>query len=503
MKDLTIPVSAMVRVDSEKQGSSSDILAKALPEAVWDTNLVTGITHVNDALLVMFGYTESEVKNNGLWWSSNLDPADRERVERGINEALESDAGVWTDIYRFKCKNGQYKLIADRSTIIRNNEGTAIRLVGTMLDITQSTQREQQLRDALTRYDVLMKATQDAVWDMNLITGETYTNDTLKEIFGYDEEVMNNDLWWNSNLHPDDRERVVAGINAAMDEGKLVWKDEYRFRCKNGTYKIIFDRSTIIRDEKGTPVRLIGAMQDITSERILQQALANRQIVKHQQAAQGLMQVQEQEKQVLGDELHENINQMLATIKLFIDCALDNKNEREKLLKESSGYLNAVIQEIRMLHRDLVPLPLDFYTLTHLLEEEAERMFTMYKINVQVNCTGFNESALDKEIKLMFFRIVQEQLENIRIHSGATVVDIQLVKQNDILMLTVADNGLGVSPDTTYSEGIGFKSIRNKVEVYNGYCKINSEKDKGFVLTVVVPLGSYTEVDTATLQSNV
>jgi PAS domain S-box-containing protein len=274
-----------MNANSNNPESTQSILATAIPEAVWDTNLITGVTYTNDALLAIFGYTEEEVKNNDLWWSANLHPADRARVENGIARALESDAVEWTDVYKFKCKDGTYKLIADRSTIIRDENGKAIRLVGTMLDITERNLREQQLRDALARYDVLMQATQDAVWDMNLVTGETYTNDTLKQIFGYDDEVQDNDRWWNSNLHPDDRVRVVAGINAAMDGGKTVWKDEYRFRCKNGSYKIIFDRSTIIRDENGKPVRLIGAMQDITSERILQQALTNKEIVKHQQAA--------------------------------------------------------------------------------------------------------------------------------------------------------------------------------------------------------------------------
>jgi two-component system, NarL family, sensor histidine kinase UhpB len=488
-------------INADKAELQQKILAKAIPEAVWDTNLLTGETFINDALLSIFGYSEAEVKNNDLWWSTNLAPADRERVENGINEALESNADEWTDVYKFKCSNGSYKLIADRSTIIRNDEGRAIRLVGTMLDITERDRREQQLREALERYDVLMQATQDAVWDMNLVTGETYTNDTLKDMFGYNEEVHDNDLWWNSNLHPDDRNRVVSGINDAMSNGKNVWKDEYRFKCKNGSYKIIFDRSTIIRNQHGQPIRLIGAMQDITSERILQQALTNQRIIKHQQAAQGLIEVQEQEKRVLGDELHENVNQMLATIKLLIDHAITNNSERENLLKESSGYLNAVIQEIRKLHHDLVPLPLDFYTLTNLLEEQADGMLTNFNIKVNISYTEFDETQLDKEIKLMIFRIIQEQLENIQLHSKATEVNIKLFLSKGVLSLIVADNGLGTTINTTFSEGIGFKGIRSKVEVYNGNCTINSVLGKGFILTVSVPLNNSLNVHSEALQN--
>lgn len=463
------------------------ILAKAIPEAIWDTNLLTGQTYTNDALLSIFGYTAEEVGNNSYWWSSNLHPNDRKRVEDGIAAALESDVAEWTDIYRFKCSNGHYKTVADRSTIIRNEVGKPIRLVGTMLDITESTQREQAITEALERYNVLMHATQDAIWDMNLLTGETYTNDTLQHLFGYDEELKDNETWWNTNLHPDDKERVVAGINEAMATGQTVWKDEYRFRCKNGSYKIIVDRSTIIRDKEGQPIRLIGAMQDVTSERILQQALTIQAMAKHQKTAKGLLQVQEQEKQMLGDELHENISQVLATVKLFVDHALENKAERENLLTESSNYLYAVISEIRKLHRDLVPLPMDTFTLQNLMQQEADNLQLSHGIKTTVRFTEVDETKVDRELKLTLFRIVQEQLENIQMHSRATEASIKLIYKDQKLNLIIADNGLGTIIKDTVTDGIGFKNIRNRVQVYNGICSVSSKKNNGFRLSLTIP----------------
>jgi two-component system, NarL family, sensor histidine kinase UhpB len=462
------------------------ILAKAIPEAVWDTNLITGKTYTNDALLAMFGYTAEEAANNDWWWSSNLHPADRERVEGGIAEALESDASEWTDIYRFRCSNGQYKTIVDRSTIIRSGEGIPVRLVGTMLDITERMEKEAALTEALRRYNVLMQATQDAIWDMNLLTGETYTNDTLQQLFGYDEELRDNETWWNTNLHPEDKDRVVKGITEALAGNTLVWKDEYRFRCKNGSYKIVLDRSSIIRNEKGQPIRLIGAMQDITSERILQQALTAQAIVKHQKTAQEILQVQEQEKQLLGDELHENISQVLATVKLFVDHALQNERDREAMLKESSGYLRAVIDEIRKLHRDLVPLPLETFTLLDLIQQEADKMQRVYGIDMEVKFSKINENLLDRELKLSIFRIVQEQLENIRRHSKAMAASVRLAQKGDQLMLTIADNGIGIDRNDM-EQRIGLKSIFSRVQVFNGACNIDTQKNNGFRLVVTIP----------------
>jgi two-component system, NarL family, sensor histidine kinase UhpB len=466
------------------------ILANAIPEAIWDTDLITGKTYTNDALLAIFGYTHEALANNGLWWSSNLHPDDRERVERGIEAALESTATQWTDMYQFKCSDGQYKTIADRSTIIRDENGKPIRLVGTMLDITESAQRERSLTEALERYNVLMQATQDAIWDMNLITGQTYTNDTLQQLFGYDEELKDNDAWWNGNLHPDDRDRVVAGINEALATGQAVWKDEYRFRCKSGHYKIVIDRSTIIRNENGQPVRLIGAMQDVTSDRILQQALTNQAILKHKTTAKRLLQEQEQEKQVLGNELHENISQMLASVKLFIDHALENEAERVNLLKESSGYLHGVITEIRKLHRDLVPLPMETFTLLNMVQQEAENMLQLHDIKTAVRFTNIDEASLDGELKLSIFRIIQKQLDNISKHSKATEAAIRLIYKNFALQLYIDDNGIGADLKKAPKLGGGFKRIQNRAQVYNGTCKMTTEINGGFSLSVVIPINN-------------
>lgn len=466
------------------------ILANAIPEAIWDTDLITGKTYTNDALLAIFGYTHEALANNGLWWSSNLHPDDRERVEQGIKAALESTANQWTDIYQFKCSNGHYKTIADRSTIIRDENDKPIRLVGTMLDITERTQREHSLTEALERYNVLMQATQDAIWDMNLITGQTYTNDTLQQLFGYDEELKDNETWWNGNLHPDDRDRVVAGINDALATGQAVWKDEYRFKCKSGHYKIVIDRSTIIRNENGQPVRLIGAMQDVTSDRILQQALTNQAILKHKTTAKGLLQEQEQEKQVLGNELHENISQMLASVKLFIDHALENEAERVNLLKESSGYLHGVISEIRKLHRNLVPLPMETFTLLNMVQQDAENMLQLHGVKTAVRFTNIDEASLDGELKLSIFRIIQKQLDNISKHSKATEAAIRLIYKNFALQLYIDDNGIGADLKKAPKRGGGFKRIQNRVQVYNGTCKMTSEINGGFSLSVVIPINN-------------
>ncbi len=130
-----------------------------------------------------------------------------------------------------------------------------------------------QLKLDTERFDLVTKATLDAIWDWNLLSDELWWNDGFTELFGYTpaEVEPTIDSWYN-RVHPEDKERVVAGIHAAIDHGGKNWSAEYRFRRKDGTYAFVFDRAYALHDASGKPVRMLGAMQDITERKRLEDA---------------------------------------------------------------------------------------------------------------------------------------------------------------------------------------------------------------------------------------
>ena len=102
-----------------------------------------------------------------------------------------------------------------------------------------------------------------------------------------------------------------------------------------------FDCGVIIRDNKNKPIRLIGAMQDVTTQRALQQQLISEKLLHKNEMAKGILQVAEAERKKLEKELHDNINQLLGVVRLYIEHALNNKAEQETLLKvdpSQNGY---------------------------------------------------------------------------------------------------------------------------------------------------------------------
>jgi PAS domain S-box-containing protein len=126
---------------------------------------------------------------------------------------------------------------------------------------------EQELRGE-ERYRLAARATSDAIWDWDLTTDALDWGDGICTLFGYErDEVAPTIEWWYERIHPDDRKRVVFGLHAAIDAGRPSWCDEYRYRRRDGSYAHVVDRGTVVRDAAGKPIRMIGAMLDISERK--------------------------------------------------------------------------------------------------------------------------------------------------------------------------------------------------------------------------------------------
>ena len=343
---------------------------------------------------------------------------------------------------------------------------------------------ELKLFESNRRYELLSQATNDTIWDWDLISNSVGWNDGIKTIFGYSNSEMKTDIsWWREYIHPEDRERVVTKISRHLEAGLKTWKDEYRFRCVNGSYKYVFDRGFILFDNQGRPTRLIGAMQDLTDRRKLEQQLTNEKISKQKQLTQATIEGQEKERSEISKELHDNINQILVTIKLYLELALDDSRLKDDLIKRSSEKIMYCINEIRTLSKSLAPPSLNDYGLVEAITELIEniRLTKSFNIDLKVKLDSINQfNGLQQ---LYIYRIIQEQLNNIIKHAAAKNVWVELVENYRSIDLIIRDDGKGFNPKEK-SGGIGLTNIQNRAELLNGTLEIISAKNEGCLLKV-------------------
>lgn len=132
----------------------------------------------------------------------------------------------------------------------------------------------EEIKESNERYDIVAKATSDTIWDWKIEGNSFVWNQGIQSVFGYSkEEVGNTSNWWFERIHPEDSVKMSVKLYSFLEQMTEKWQDEYRFQCADGTYKYVFDRGFLVKDSNGKPVRMIGAIQDITKQKEEEQRL--------------------------------------------------------------------------------------------------------------------------------------------------------------------------------------------------------------------------------------
>lgn len=152
--------------------------------------------------------------------------------------------------------------------------GTVIGACFTAFDITDKKQAALDLAVSNERLYWVSKATSDAIWDWEIQNNKLYRGEGYLTLFGLDpNELENNTSDWDDLIHEEDRERVLKDFDQTLSSKASKWVCEYRFKKKNQVYAHVLDKALIIRDASGKPIRVVGAMQDISEQKFREKQL--------------------------------------------------------------------------------------------------------------------------------------------------------------------------------------------------------------------------------------
>jgi signal transduction histidine kinase len=303
-----------------------------------------------------------------------------------------------------------------------------------------------------------------------------------KRVFGYQiENALIPQSFWENRIHPDDRVRVLISLNKIITgRSGNVWENKYRFKKADGDYAYVHDRGHIIYDGDKRASRMIGATEDITDTVLLENKLAQERQAKQREITEAVLMAHENERADIGRELHDNLNQILAVAKLYIQMAKTYEDKREMYLEKSAGFIENVIVEIRRISKTLVIPDTNITSLFDNIKNLLHDLIKIHAIKIDFHKDGIEEKDLDEKLQLTIFRIVQEQVNNILKHAEATHAIIYLSRHEDQIVLLISDNGKGC-----------IINIKSRAELYGGNVTIVSKPGKGYELKVVLPLNGH------------
>ncbi len=131
-----------------------------------------------------------------------------------------------------------------------------------------------EIKESNERYDIVAKATSDTIWDWKMKNDSFVWNKGIQGVFGYKkEDVGTTSKWWFDRIHPEDSLKMSVKLYSFLEQKTEKWQDEYRFQCADGSSKYVFDRGFLVKDASGKPIRMIGAIQDVTKQKQEEQRL--------------------------------------------------------------------------------------------------------------------------------------------------------------------------------------------------------------------------------------
>ena len=264
---------------------------------------------------------------------------------------------------------------------------------------------------------------------------------------------------------------------------------QYRLLHKNGSFKWILDRGVVFeRSAHGKIVRVVGTHTDITHEKEIQAILMQNELENKRKIVRAVIEAQEREREQISIELHENFNQILSSCKMMLSVASTKDQTDKAILKEVARHIDGVIGESRGIAQQLRNSMIEQVGLTGVITDLVQQVQDLGKVSVSLDTSSFDDSlAVDTDIKLTVYRIIQEQLKNVIRHSVASHVSVQLSLNEKQLSVLVRDDGKGFNMEAGHT-GLGFVNISSRIQYYGGKMDIVSRPGEGCSMRFSIPI---------------
>jgi PAS domain S-box-containing protein len=453
-------------------------LAEAIPQLCW---MARGDGHIfwyNQRWYTYTGTTPEQME--GWGWQSVHDPQTLPLVMERWKASI-ATAEPFDMVFPLRGADGVFRPFLTRVMPIKDSDGVVVRWFGTNTDITELRDAAEALRASEERLRLAQQVARTGSFEWNIQTGVNTWTPELEAIYGLTPGSFGETLSAFENLvHPDDRAKVMHLIDQCL-KNRRAEDGEWRTVWRDGSVHWLAGRSRLFTDDLGEPLRLIGAITDITERKRAEEALSG--------MTRKLVEAQEQERARIGRELHDDINQRLAMLAVELEQLQDNPSEVRSRVQELRQQTTELSKDVQALSHDLHSSQLEYLGVVAGMKSWCKEFAGRQKMEIE--CRHDVRSTLPPEIGLCLFRVLQEALHNAVKHSGVNRIEVQLREESDEIHLIVSDSGRGFDIEAIkQGRGLGLISMRERVRLVNGTIDIESKPMGGTIVHARVPFGS-------------
>ncbi len=295
--------------------------------------------------------------------------------------------------------------------------------------------------------------------------------------------------FWPEAVHPDDEIRVVAALRSQTLSGR--YDEVYRIVRPDSTERWVWDRAVVVRDAAGRVRHLAGIAADITERKKAEDAL-RRSHAQLRALSERRELVREEERTRVAREIHDELGQVLTTLKLDLAWLADKPPAGPRALRNRlralSRRIDGAIRTVQTIATALRPAPLDHLGLVAALEWHARQFQALSGLRVDLD-VALNDPGLDPRLSIAVFRIFQEALTNVARHAGASRVDVHLAEEDGALRLDVIDDGRGIREAARDDIGsLGVLGMRERARSLAGELDVRPLPGGGTAVSLRLPL---------------
>lgn len=500
------------------------LVSRATNDTIWDWNLTNNTVWWSDSFFSAYGY-EKEGSDSRTFWIENIHPDDRDRVQKSISRAINTKQHQWSEGYRLRRANGIYAHVLDRGYLLLDEYSTPYRMLGSMMDVTNLRQAEEQAATNIEEKRFLAEAMPLILWTADANGTINFVNEQFRLYTGKSLDLLQGEHW-EAIIHPDDIKTWNQRWEDAVKQ-KADFSVEMRLRDRENNFRWFLHRTRIQKGEDGKSSIFVGTSTDINEQKmaaeIMEQRVEERTeaLRRANEELEGSNAELQQYAFVASHDLKEPLRKIHMFSNMLKDRYKDSMEDRaidylSRIISSSSRMTNLIDDLLRFSRLSKVNFfeEVNLNTIIKEILSDLEVLIQEKNARVTVSIMPPIE-AVPGQLRQVFqnllsnaFKFSRKDVQPIINISAKRIKEKKFDSQTDpdgaFLCISIQDNGIGFdekyldkifvlfqrlhTKDQYEGTGIGLAVTRKIIDKHNGLITAESREKEGATFSIILPV---------------